>query len=249
MNANSTIRYLYSSNNHSLGSNISESVFQQIWLAIVEGDLPAGSSLTEESLAGQFNVSRTPLREAVQRLIGIGLIGRSRGRAMFVSKPNLKSMINLTSTRERLEGLVGWHVWDRAKRGEVSLDELKSSHERHKKLALTEDPILMLEMGLQFHQLLRNLCGNEVVVIVLEQVLLALEPYRRLVKLHTERCDEIIKEHSKVLQLLDGNDGDAVEAAMREHVAEAREFYRACMEEMRRDEAVPTYIDSPGIAQ
>ncbi len=235
MNATATIRYLYSSDNHSLGSNISESVFQQIWLAIVDRELPAGSSVTEESLARQFDISRTPLREAVQRLIGIGLIERSRSRAMKISTPNIRAMVNLTSTRERLEGLVGWHVWDRVKKGEVSLSELESLLERHKRLALTEDPILMLEMGLQFHQLLRNLCGNEIVVVVLEQLLLALEPYRRLVSMHTERCDEIIAEHETVLVLLAGDDGDAVEAAMRQHIAEAREFYRSCLSELASD--------------
>ncbi len=237
MNGQSTIRYLYSPNNHNVGSNTSESVFQQIWLAIVNGELAPGSSVTEESLAKRFHVSRTPMREAVQRLIGIGLIERSRGRSMRVFQPTVRSMVNLTSTRERLEGLVGWHVWDRVQRGEIMLDDLTTLYERHKNLVSTKDPILMLEMGLQFHQLLRNLCGNEVVVVILEQVLLALEPYRQLVRMHVERCNDIVKEHGKVLELLAGDDGDAVESAMREHIAEAREFYRSCLVELIHDEA------------
>tara|TARA_R110002096_G_scaffold64920_2_gene158012 strand:+ start:854 stop:1576 length:723 start_codon:yes stop_codon:yes gene_type:complete len=235
MQNNSTIRYLYSSNNHSLGSNISETIFQQIWLAIVEGELAHGSLVTEESLAQEFDVSRTPLREAVQRLIGIGLIDRSRGRSMNIFEPSIRAMENLTFTRERLEGLVGWHVWERAQQNIVSLDELYALHERHKRLATTKDPLLMLELGLQFHQILRNSCGNEVVVVLLEQVLLALEPYRRLVETHTERCDDIIEEHERVLQLLAGSDGPAVELAMRQHIAEAREFYRSCLSELLQE--------------
>ncbi len=151
---------------------------------------------------------------------------------MYVSEPSIEVMEKLTLTRERLEGLVGWHVWDRIRRGEVSLDELIALHKRHKRLALTKDPILMLELGLQFHQLLRKLCGNEVVVVMLEQVLLALEPYRRLVKMHTERCDDIIAEHSRFLELLAADDGDAVESAMRKHIAAARDFYRTCLTEL-----------------
>jgi DNA-binding GntR family transcriptional regulator len=90
----------------------------------------------------------------------------------------------------------------------------------------------MLEMGSQFHQLLRNLCGKNVVVVILKQILLALEPYERLVFMRIERCDEIIAEHSEVLVLLKGKSGKAVEFAARRHIAEARKFYRACLEEM-----------------
>lgn len=236
MQDNTWIRYLYSPNNHSLGSNVSETIFQQIWLSIVEERLTHGSLVTEESLSKQFDVSRTPLREAVQRLIGIGLINRSRGRSMSIFEPSIKAMENLTLTRERLEGLVGWHVWDRSQRGMISLDELYALHERHKRLAAINDPELMLELGLQFHQVLRNLCGNELVVVLLEQLLLALEPYRRLVKMHAKRRNDIILEHQRVIDLLSGPDGAAVETAMREHIAEARAFYRSCLSEIRLDE-------------
>ncbi len=232
MHINSRIHHLYSANNHDLGSNVSEVVFQQIWQAIVDGELSPGSVITEQSLSKRFGVSRTPMREAVQRLVSIGLIWRSRGRSMRICELNKRSMENLTKTRERLEGLVTWQVWDRVQRGEIELDSLVALQSRHEKLAPTKDPELLLAMGLDFHRELRALCGNEVVVAILEQVLLALEPYRRLANIRVDRCDRIIEEHREVLSLLAADDGGAVEAAMRLHISYARAFYRAGLDEL-----------------
>lgn len=235
MNSESTIQYLYSAANHGLGNNASDAVFQQVWLSIVNGDLEGGAVVTEESLARKLNVSRTPMREAIQRLIACGLLQRVRSRTLCVSELSIEAMVNLTCTRERLEGLVGWHVWDRHQRGEISLESLETLHNRHKALASTEDTIIMLEMGLQFHHQLRKLCGNDVAVNALEHLLLALEPYRRLVKMHTQRCQEIIDEHTEIVILLRGKSGEAVEFAMRRHIAEARDFYKGCLLERKLD--------------
>jgi len=232
MHTNSRIYPLYSPNNHNLGSNVSEAVFQQIWLAIVDSELSPGSAVTEASLSTRFGVSRTPMREAIQRLVSIGLIQRSRGRSMRICKITVRSMENLTMTRERLEGLVAWQVWDRARRGEIELDRLKELQNRHETLAPTRDLELLLTMGLEFHHELRALCGNEVVVAMLEQILLALEPYRRLANTRVDRCNRVIDEHREVLSLLVADDGDAAEAAMRQHISHTRDFYRERLGEL-----------------
>src|SRR5215204_4789941 len=52
--------------------------------AIMYGSIPPGSQLTETELAAQFQVSRGPLREAMQRLVQEGLLRSERNRGLFV---------------------------------------------------------------------------------------------------------------------------------------------------------------------
>ena len=59
---------------YSQANKVSDITFKNIWTAIVEGDLKSGQSITEEGLAKTFQVSRTPLREALQKLISLGLM-------------------------------------------------------------------------------------------------------------------------------------------------------------------------------
>src|SRR5437764_12480163 len=60
-------------------------IARQLREAIMNGSLPPGAQLGETELAGQFRVSRGPLREAMQRLVSEGLLRSERHRGLFVS--------------------------------------------------------------------------------------------------------------------------------------------------------------------
>ncbi|TNC22718.1 GntR family transcriptional regulator [Amycolatopsis alkalitolerans] len=59
-------------------------IARQLREAIMSGSLPPGTQLAETELAGQFQVSRGPLREAMQRLVSEGLLRSERHRGLFV---------------------------------------------------------------------------------------------------------------------------------------------------------------------
>lgn len=70
------------------GMILSDEVYSRIGAAILDGTLPAGSRLRDIDLAAQLGVSRTPVREALQRLERFGLVEVAVGRYTRVSEPS-----------------------------------------------------------------------------------------------------------------------------------------------------------------
>lgn len=206
-------------------TKVSDIAFNNIWLAIVEQQLEPGQNITEEFLATMFDISRTPLREAIQKLISLGLIVRHKNRTMSVAELSLEHVINLSNTRESLEGLIACNVMERLYRGEVSLDEVEATHQKMKKLLALGEPELQLDLGRRFHSEMESLCNNYVAIGVLDQIMLAMEPYRYLILKQEERFESIVQEHEEILTAIKGNNKIDLINALNTHFSNARANY------------------------
>ena len=80
-------------------------VLLEIQRAIVAGEIPAGSKISEPELARQFDLSRAPLREALARLERCHLIERVPNAGARVVKLTPQGLISLYQIRENLEGM------------------------------------------------------------------------------------------------------------------------------------------------
>ena len=77
--------------------------YEQLSEEIIRGELVGGVHLSEVALAERLGVSRTPLRQAIQRLTLEGLVKTTPGRGAFVSELTLSEIANLLQMREALE--------------------------------------------------------------------------------------------------------------------------------------------------
>ena len=78
-------------------------VYQSIRERVLRGDLLPGATLSENQLADEFGVSRTPVREAVRMLISDGLVAVSPGRKMRVILPSAKDIHEVYDVRSIIE--------------------------------------------------------------------------------------------------------------------------------------------------
>ena len=74
---------------------------------IVNGRLQPGDRLDEASLAARFNVSRTPIREALQQLVAAGLVQSEPKRGTFVARIGIPQLIEMFEVMAELEGMCG----------------------------------------------------------------------------------------------------------------------------------------------
>jgi DNA-binding GntR family transcriptional regulator len=72
---------------------------------IVEGTLAPGTPLTETKLAARLGVSRTPIREAVARLVALGLLERRSSHGLRVTPFSFEDAVEILLVREELEAL------------------------------------------------------------------------------------------------------------------------------------------------
>lgn len=89
----------------SQGRTLTENVFKQIQTAIVLGQIPAGSKISEPELARTYGISRGPLREAIHRLEGQRLVERTAHVGARVVSLSLQQFKELYQIRASLEGL------------------------------------------------------------------------------------------------------------------------------------------------
>ena len=83
-----------------------EQVCERIRSAILSGELKPGAKLTEQDLAAEFEVSRTPIREAIRQLEVERLVSRTPFVGVTVTQLRPEEVIELLEIREVLEGLV-----------------------------------------------------------------------------------------------------------------------------------------------
>ncbi|QIE56629.1 GntR family transcriptional regulator [Pikeienuella piscinae] len=84
--------------------NLTESSYQGLRAQIIDGTLPQGSVLTERRIAGVIGVSRTPLRAALVRLEGEGLVERLPNGAVMIRRFYIEDLLQILTVRRALEG-------------------------------------------------------------------------------------------------------------------------------------------------
>ncbi|WP_029059601.1 GntR family transcriptional regulator [Stappia stellulata] len=85
------------------GQTLAESTHDRLRKMIVSGELPAGTRLQEKPFADRLGVSRTPVREAIARLVSEGLVTRSLGGVPVVNQISISEIIEILHVRRLLE--------------------------------------------------------------------------------------------------------------------------------------------------
>ena len=212
--------------------NLVEMVFENLRESILSGEFKQRELLpTQENLAQQFGVSRTVMREALNKLSSLGLIRSHQGRGTFVQLPDMQSVMGpmLTSlaldedsTRELME--TRYHL-------ESTIVRLAAKHATPTQIKALRETITHMEEGLaannikafaqadlHFHTLLADMSQNRVLKRIIEVIreMLArfLEGFNQ-VKGAPERA---IAYHKKICQAIAKREADVAEQQMRRHI-------------------------------
>lgn len=117
----------------SLSAKAKELIESAIWA----GQLPPGAHLIETQLAGQFHISRGPLREALKALAAEGLVEIQPGRGAFVVNPTTDEMQDMIVLRAVLGGMAARYV--AASGDEALFDKLAASIEQMRDAVMRDD--------------------------------------------------------------------------------------------------------------
>lgn len=189
--------------------------------AIVRMELEPGSSITEEMLASELEVSRPVLREAIQRLESERLIDRLENGRMRVSALSVAEAQHLYGVRAALEELT---VREAAARldaaGFAHLETLLSRIEAAK---AADQVRAVTERGAEFHAALAEAAGNPVRDNLMRQISGPIERFRYVGVAVESRPEGIVDEHRRILELLRDGAVDEAAQAMRAHVLQGLE--------------------------
>jgi DNA-binding GntR family transcriptional regulator len=183
---------------------------------IADGVLPPGLPLDEKALAARFEVSRTPVREALLMLAARKLVAIVPRAGTFVYKPGPAELIALLEYLGELEGVAARLAAQRM--SAAQRDELGTLHETASVLAQENDRPRYEEVNLALHQLIYAGSGNAVVRDEIDDARLRLANFRRNVFDQPGRLRVSCGEHDAIVRAIRAGDGEAAAHAMRDHI-------------------------------
>jgi DNA-binding GntR family transcriptional regulator len=145
-----------------------EIIFAELQNRIINLELEPGTVINEKALMEEFDVSRTPVREALIKLSQIGLIETRPRVGTFVTQIDIKSVKNAYEVKKNLEGLAAELAAKRATDDEIK--ELFEIIERFKGYDIVKDYKLCIQDDQRFHYLIRQAARNEILIEVLDML-------------------------------------------------------------------------------
>ncbi|MCW1920685.1 GntR family transcriptional regulator [Rhodobacter sp. KR11] len=189
-------------------------------LEAIEGGLyHPGDRLVESELAERFGVSRTPVREALQRLETQAMVTRD-GRSLIVASLDHNQLAELYAVRTELEGLAARLAARHATDEEVRVLRSMVEEDRGR---VGGDPRELSRANKRFHRLIHLASHNRFLVQQLDLV------HRSMALMATTsfaaegRDGVAIGEHDRIVAALEARDGEAAYQALRMHISKAYE--------------------------
>lgn len=151
------------------GSLLADRAYEELKGAVLANRLRPGDALSVPALATQLGISRSPVREAVQRLIHDGLATHIAHRGAVVATVDVEDVRRLYVLREVMEGLAARLATERLDATRVS--ELRDLLERHEQVvAAGDDEQAHTEMDMAYHRLIREVADNAHLTSALDTV-------------------------------------------------------------------------------
>ncbi|WP_088889410.1 GntR family transcriptional regulator [Leptolyngbya ohadii] len=187
-------------------------IYDDLYNAILERKLPPDTKLGENLLAEHYGVSRTIIRQVLQRLSHDRLVKLEPNRGAFVAALSLEEARQIYAVWRLLEAAIVRNVTQTINRKQI--DSLRQLVAEERQACETQDLPRLTRLSAQFHIQLAELCSNK----ILSRYLKELVPQTSLAFFYEVRSMPVCTkdEHSEILDYIAmGNEEAAVDAAMR----------------------------------
>ena len=199
---------------------IADSVYAALLDAIFTGRIRPGTKLSVPALASALGVSRSPVREAVQRLIAERLAREEPRRGAVVASVSTAELARLYEVREVLEGLAARLAVEN--QGRRLVNELRAVLAAHEQAVDSAALDAHTEADLRFHSLIRTASANPELISMLD----AIQTRVRLAMVTTTVTAgprRALRDHQAILAAISAGDPDLAERSAREHIARLRQ--------------------------
>jgi len=204
--------------------NLKESVYLRLKESIVRGKISPGAKLPEIQIAKQLGVSRTPLREAINRLEQDGFVEILPRRGAFVKRHSLQEISENLELREVLEGLAVRLAARHAKPDMIR--QMKACFHGFTKRNVEGSVSSYAHQNIRFHNLIIQASQNRKLISIIRNLYDQMD----MVRLHTivlpGRAKKSLAEHWAIIRHVEKGRPDLAERELRAHI---RDLHRAVL--------------------
>ncbi len=201
-------------------------LYELLWKKIVDQELRPGDGVVEAAIADETGVSRTPVREALQRLVQDGLL-EQRPRGVRVAMATPEATVDLYDYRAALETFAARRAALRLPPGEIqrSLDEGEVLSARLGAPGGRHDPQVAhdsMRQDLRLHHLLLRSAGNANILRAMAAIQARLSLFQVAGTRIPGRMEQTQQEHRAILQALLAQDAAGAGSAMAAHIEQVK---------------------------
>ena len=193
---------------------LSDEIFQALAKGIVSGSLEPGRRLDEPTVCQQFGVSRTPVREALRRLSGTGLVEVTPRKGVTVARIEVEQLTDMFEALGEFEGLCARLSAERMTPLERKRLEILNAS-REALLAKGGQDLVLLND--QFHELIYQGSHSASIAGVTRSFRQRLTPFG-ILQFVPGRTEYSFHEHDEIVQAITAADPERAYRAMRDHV-------------------------------
>ncbi|WP_068545237.1 GntR family transcriptional regulator [Thalassotalea crassostreae] len=200
-----------------------DKIFETMQHEIVEGQIKAGSKISEPELAKKYQVSRSTLREALNRLEKCHLIERKANVGSRVVECSVRGLLEIYEVREALEGMACRLAAQNMKDEEIfELQKILELHGNEKQL---QDGVSYYqeEGDLDFHyRVILGSHNQQLINILCGELYHLVRMYRFQFGMNSPRASRAFDEHKAIMYAIADRDAELAEMLMRRHIAASR---------------------------
>ena len=201
----------------------SDRVRRQIADQIISGALRPGQELDEKKLAEAFNVSRTPVREALRQLAAASLVEWRPHQSAIVAKITPSKMVEMFEVMAELEGFCGRLAARRMTASEHA--NLISIHRKFRPYVQARDREGYHALNKTFHEAIYAGSHNQYLRAQASALYDRLAPYRAYQLKRPDALRLASEEHQAIIDAIVAGDGDAAFNLLTDHVSLSNELF------------------------
>jgi DNA-binding GntR family transcriptional regulator len=201
-----------------------EHVYTGIKSAIIGGEFEPGKRLIEEKLAEDMNTSRTPVREAIQKLEKEGLIYRLPRGGFAVKGVSEEEVEEVFGLRGILEGYAGYLATARMEAEELkALEDVIAKQERCLRDLNTEE---FIRLDSEFHDILYRAAKNNRLYGLLNDLRDYMYRYRVIILRYQRKPQLAVQDHREMVLSIRGKNAKQVEKLVRKHMTRGKDVIK-----------------------
>lgn len=198
-----------------------QNTYEYLVAEIMAFRIRTGAQLSENRIAAQRGISRTPVREALQRLEKEGLVRRSENARFTVSQPTAKEASEACDLLEVLDTFVARRAAEKMLPEQTG--ELLSSVERMSAAAAAGDREAWSAADLAFHRLINGIADNALASEMVKETRRRVQRFWMQAPSMSSRLEECSQEHRVLALAMIDKDYDAIAPVVSEHISHMRE--------------------------
>lgn len=204
-----------------------QAAYNKLKTAIISLDLPPNSVLIERYIMEMFDLSRTPMREAINRLHIEGFLSNIAGKGFFVNDIQHKDFLELYEIKEALESEAAYLCC--ARKNSTNIAKIEKAFQKYESSLSQNKYIKSMILDLDFHWAIVESANNQrlerQMSLIMDQTLKFFNIYYSD-EIPPRISKSFCEQHKKILNTIKNDNPDAARQALLDHIQSVKEITR-----------------------